>query len=149
MNVIPPTDRGKDATTVLINFLLMNDYIDNLFIKINPNDSISMIKIVFDALQYQSVVNKKFYQVISTLIYVHARKSKGCSEANMQAAIFFLKSHSLITDAFDIPERYVFTPKGEAYKKFITTKPYTNLFCKSKDDLLFIDNQFDETQFLK
>ena len=72
---------------------------------------------------------------------------QGCSEANMQAAVSFLKSRNFITDSFDIPDRYVLTPKGEAYRKLITIDVYKNVFC-TRDDLLFVENQFDETLFM-
>jgi Cdc6-like AAA superfamily ATPase len=148
MNVIHPVNKGRESTIEYINFLLSNDYIDDLFMKINPGDSIPMIKMVFDALQFQSVVNDKFYQVISAKAYMLTRNCQGCSKMNMNSAISFLKNRSLIVDTFDIPDRYFLTAKGEIYKELILTKPYNDLFCKSKQDILFMKNQFDETLFL-
>ena len=147
MNVIHPVSGGKEITAKYIDFLLKNDYIDDLFMKINPIDSIPMIKIVFDALQFHSVVDDKFYQAISTKVYLLIRNIHGCSKTNMFSAISFLKERSLITDAFDVPNRFTLTPKGYTYTDLIKTKGYKNLFCKSKQDNIFMDNQFDETLF--
>jgi len=151
MTVIPPVVVFKDATKIYINFLFNNGYIDNLYKKINPTDNIPMIKIIFDAIQFCSIINERFFMKISVKISMllnNISNINGCTTSNMNSAIAYLKSRSLITDTFDIPEKYSLTSKGETYKNLINTDVYRNMFCKTKQDLIFAENNFLETDFL-
>lgn len=144
---VMPVYSGRVATEKYTNFLLNNNYVDNLYTKINPADTIPLIKIVFDALQYQSVVNKTFFDVVRLKVAVLSTKGIGFSENNIRAAIDFLKNRSIVNDAFDIPDRYVLTPKGRTYTRLMSTPVYMQLYCKTQNDTIFSKNQFDETSF--
>jgi hypothetical protein len=144
---VMPVLKGKQATDGYTNFLLDNNYIDNLYLKINPTDNIPIIKIVFDALQYKTVADNKFHRVVYSQILIRKKNSVGVSRENIKKALEYLKAYSLITESFDITDSYNITPKGEAYRKLIITDPYKKLFCKSKDDKEFAKDIFDDVNF--
>ncbi len=92
-------------------------------------------------------MNKTFFDVVRLKVAVLSTKGIGFSENNIRAAIDFLKNRSIVNDAFDIPDRYVLTPKGRTYTRLMSTPVYMQLYCKTQNDTIFSKNQFDETSF--
>jgi predicted transcriptional regulator len=138
---------GDEATKNYTGFLLKEGYINNLYQRINPKDSIPMIKVVFDALQYHSVIDSKFFRVLFTQTLILDNNSIGCTETNMRKAIEFLKENSLISESFEISNQFNLTPKGKVYINLINTIPYKKYFCDDKKDKSFYQNCFSETMF--
>lgn len=144
---VMPVLREIEATNAYTNFLLENSYIDDLYQRVNPIDNVPLIKIVFDALQFKTIADKKFFRVIITQIMINKKNSRGVSEENIRKVLEYLKNLSFISESFDIKDKYVITPKGEAYRALVKTETYKRLYCKAKDDQAFCENIFDDVNF--
>lgn len=147
VSVKPTTGRG--TTSVYIEFLIRKDYFTNLFRRINPADTVPMIKIVFDALHFSAIFNDKFVRAILTIIEIRSRGADGASPSNVERAIRILEEQSLIAYSYEIPNQYVFTPKGEEFSKLVQTDAYRKLFCKNKEDEKYLRNVFSSTDFYR
>jgi GTPase SAR1 family protein len=138
---------GGEATKEYTEFLFRKGYINNLYQRINPKDSIPMIKIVFDALQYHSFIDSKFFRVLFTQTLILDNNSTGCTEINMRKAIEFLKNNSFISESFEISNQFNLTPKGKIYIKLINTSSYEKYFCSDKKNKIYYPNCFSEIMF--
>jgi len=141
--------QGRDGYVQYFLFLIQNDYIDNLYKKINQADNIPLIKIVFDALHYYGTIDEKFYRVIYTKVMtIRSIKSTiGLTKDNIDMAIKHLFDNDFIIDDFDINNKYSFTKKGSAYSKFIETNSYSKMFIKDINDDNFKRNIFTDQDF--
>jgi hypothetical protein len=143
--------QGREGYVQYFSFLIENEFIDNLYRTINQADTIPLIKIVFDAIQYYGMVDEKFYRVIATKVMtIRSQKSiVGLTKENIEIAIKHLLDNDFIIDSFDINNKYSFTKKGIAYSKFIETDPYSRIFIKDIDTEKFKRNIFTDQDFSK
>jgi hypothetical protein len=143
--------QGRESQSKYFQFLIDNEYIENLYKPINPADTIPLLKIVFDALHFYGIVDKKFLRVITAKVMTvnDIKNIIGLSNDNVNMAINYLLEKDFIIDSFEIKNKYSFTKKGDAYSKFVEIGGYTRIFAKNKNDDKFNRNIFSDNDFIK
>jgi GTPase SAR1 family protein len=143
--------KGRDGYGPYFRFLIDNEYIDNLYKTINQADTIPLIKIVFDALQYYGMVDEKFYRVITAKVFTirSIKNTIGLTTENINIAVKHLLENDFIIDSFEIKNKYNLTKKGIAYSKFIETSTYSKVFIKDINAENFKRNIFNDQDFVR
>lgn len=148
MSTLEPVT-GRGTTHSYMDYLIRHEYITDLYRRINPDDTVPTVKLVFDALHHHSTVDDKFIQAVQATAETKTRGARGTSPANIRNAVRILEDQSIVAYSHELPDHYVLTKKGEEFTRLVRNPVYQKVYCVHENDPTYSADPFTDMQFYR